>query len=256
MGLVALGMAGFVAFATAGLGAGVTPWLVPVALIVASVGYMARRLRIERGLLEAEDPAAGSEIFTIRGALRQVRTAVSAVVARVRTVRPVWVLVAGLLVIAGVTATKLIAIERAPTAQLAAGPGAVTPGASPTLTPTVGPTGSRFTVEPAGQDGELVVTLDLLDEQPIEIPALAGLSEVPSGWQARVVIAQLEGGALQFTLLGDVPATTSLGDAWSATARSCGIAPQPFGLRVQGSPGHYVFRLAPQLTPTSCQARL
>ncbi len=254
MGVVAVGMAGFVAFAAAGLGAEVTPWLVPIALIVASVGYMARRLRIERGLLEAEDPAAGSEIFTIRGALRRLRTAVSTVVARVRTVRPVWVLVAGLLVIAGVTATKLLAIQRAPLprAEVAA---VVAP--TPVVRSTVAPTGSRIWVEPVGRDGTLEIRLDLYDEQAIEIPALAGMAEVPPGWQARVVLTQLEGQPVQIALLGDAQAqTSSLGDAWSLTTESCGIATRPFGLRVQGSPGHYVLRVAPQLTPASCEPRL
>ncbi len=251
MGLVAFGMAGFVVFATAGLGAGVTLWLVPVALIVASVGYIARRLRIERDLLEAEDPAAGSEIFTIRGALRQVRTAVSAVVARVRTVRPVWVLVAGLLVIAGVTATKLLAMKRAPLplAQVAAAP--------PTAVarPTVAPTGSRISVGPPGNEGLLKVTLDLVDQQPIEIPSLAALQQVPPGWHGRISIRQIEGLPLQVSLLGDAQTTTtSIGSSVWVEADSCGIASQPFGLRLQGEPGHYVIYVGPNLWPAYCPA--
>ena len=51
----------------AGIAAFDDAWLVPIAMLVATVAVVVRKLRNERDLLEAEDPAAGSEIFTIRG---------------------------------------------------------------------------------------------------------------------------------------------------------------------------------------------
>jgi hypothetical protein len=47
-----------------------------VAVVVVAMGFIARTLRDERALLEIDDPAAGSELFTIRGALRELRASV------------------------------------------------------------------------------------------------------------------------------------------------------------------------------------
>ncbi|MEP6864851.1 MAG: hypothetical protein ABJE66_29795 [Deltaproteobacteria bacterium] len=47
-----------------------------VAVVVVTMGFIARTLRDERALLEIDDPAAGSELFTIRGALRELRASV------------------------------------------------------------------------------------------------------------------------------------------------------------------------------------
>ena len=223
-----------------------TPWLAPVALLLAVIGLVARRLRIERELLEAEDPAAGSEIFTIRGALRRLGSAASTVLARVRGVRPVWVLVAGLLVIAGVTATKLLEVKGPPPPppQLAA--------STPRIAkPAIAPSGSRSSIEPMGR-GVLKVVLDLVDDQPIEIPGLAALAAVPAGWQARVSIRQLEGLSLQVSLAGGSMQPVSIGSEIRPTTSSCGIEAEPFELRIQGAPGHYVLYAEPVLTPADC----
>jgi len=54
-------------------------WLLfAISVIVLAVGLVARTLRKERTLLEVDDPAAGSELFTIRGAIREVRTQLAA----------------------------------------------------------------------------------------------------------------------------------------------------------------------------------
>jgi hypothetical protein len=160
-----------------------TPWLVPVALIGLAGALVIRKLRKERDLLQAEDPAAGSEVFTIRGFFRQLRGSIAPLVARVKQVKPIWVLVAGLLVIASFTAIKLTEVKGEPIAkvQLAA-TGAPTPVVRPT--PTVAPTGSKSTVEQV-EMGRLKITLDLVDDQPIEIPSLAGMTTIPSHWHIR-----------------------------------------------------------------------
>jgi hypothetical protein len=44
----------------------------------------------------------------------------------------------------------------------------------------------------------------------------------------------------------------SIGSDASLDAESCGIATQPFGLRLQGGPGHYVIHVGPTLMPASC----
>lgn len=237
---------GVVVLAMAASTFALTPWLVPVALIVGTLGCVVRRLRIERDLLEAEDPAAGSEIFTIRGALRQLRAAASAVLARVRTVRPIWVLVAGLLVIAGVTATKLLAM-RAPLAQAPVAAVAATTAPTPTLAPT----GSRSMVEVV-RDGRVKIELELVDNRPVEIPAIAGLALVPPGWVARVEIKETEGSSLDVWFGERLLPALSIDEPADMVVPSCGIVSQSFGLRVQGAPGHYVLYVEPTLRPTRC----
>jgi hypothetical protein len=46
------------------------------AVLIITVGFIVRTLRAERALLEIDDPAAGSELFTIKGALRELRASV------------------------------------------------------------------------------------------------------------------------------------------------------------------------------------
>lgn len=241
-------VAAAIAFAGAGIAVATTLWLVPIALIVATVALVGRRLRIERELLEAEDPAVGGELFTLRGFIRQLRASLAPVVARVRGVKPVWVLVGGLLAIAGYTGLRLVEVERVSKVQTytaAAAP-------EPVQVADLGPTGSRATTQPMG-DGRILVELDLVDGEPLDIPALAGLSNVPMGWSARVTIQQVEGLSLEVSaFLDDATQRVSIGDDVTMTRSTCGMGPLPLGLRVRGAPGHYVLYIEPVLTPTSC----
>jgi hypothetical protein len=228
-----------------------TPWLVPLALVGASAALLIRKLRIERDLLQAEDPAAGSEVFTIRGFVRKLRTSIAPVVGRVKQVKPIWVLVAGLLVIASITAMKLSEVQRGPRLSDAKVSAAATPVAR--SIPAVTPTGSKSSVEPLG-DGRLKLTLDLVDDQAITIPSLAGMATIPSQWMVRIKFEQVEGLGLHVSLFGDDQATSLLqiGSPMTATTSSCGMMAQPFGLRMQGEPGHYVVYIEPTLTPAGC----
>jgi hypothetical protein len=238
------------ALALAGAGAAVltTLWLVPVALVVAMVALVVRRLRIERDLLQAEDPAAGSEVFTIRGFIKQLRATVAPVVARVRSVKPIWVLVTGMLIIAGVTATKLLE-QRETHPRLS--DAAISKPAAPPPT-TLGPTGSTSTVT-ITTEGVLAIQLDLADEQPLDIPALAGLKNIPTGWRADVRVTHREGPALQVSLAGgEDTVRVSAGDNASVHSKNCGIGELPPTLRVQGAPGHYKLYVFLTLTPAGC----
>jgi hypothetical protein len=71
-GLVAMALT-FVGFGKAAAFA----WpLCGLAVVVVTMGFVARTLRDERALLEIDDPAAGSELFTIRGAIRELRASI------------------------------------------------------------------------------------------------------------------------------------------------------------------------------------
>lgn len=241
--------AGALAIAGAGIAVATTPWLVPPALIVAVAAVVLRRLRIERELLETDDPAAGSEIFTLRGLVRQVRGSIAHVLARVRTVRPIWVLVAGVLVIAGHTGFSLVRMATPPPERVEAPAPLVGAAQTPVVASDHGPTGSRFTVQPLG-DGRLAIAIDLVDDLPLDIPSLAGLAAVPSGWTARVRISQTEGLALEVSDVRDEQThSLSIGNDAMVTLRGCNMAAQPLALRLRGAPGHYVVYVQPTLTP-------
>lgn len=227
-----------------------TLWLVPIAMLLATAAFVVRKLRVERDLLQAEDPAAGSEIFTIRGFIRQLRASLAPIGARVRRVRPVWVLVTGLLVIAGFTATKLLTQTALPNTRSAAAVAA--PTSTQQSMPDLGPSGSRWSLQPTGE-GRLKLDLELVDDRPIGIPMVGGLAHVPTGWSARITLDQTEGLPLRVGAIAS-ETTSPLGIESDAvlTIESCGMSQPPLGVRVQGPPGHYVLYVQPMLIPTSC----
>jgi hypothetical protein len=225
-------------------------WLVPVALMFAAVGLVVRRLRIERDLLQAEDPAAGSEIFTIRGFIRQLRASASAFVARIKKLPRQRVAIGAGAIAAAIGATMvLIPTKHANQTSQAA----VIAGHNTTAKATIvtEPSGAKSSVEPMG-DGRLMITLDLVDDAPLDIPALAGMRNVPPMWMARVKVEQITGVALQVSPFGGAAQQLSIGTDVIATQSNCGIGEQPLGLRLQGSAGHYVLYVEPTLMPTDC----
>jgi hypothetical protein len=238
------------AVVTGGIAAATSLWLVPLALIVATVALVVRRLRIERDLLQAEDPAAGSEIFTIRGFMRQLRTTASAAIARVRKVRRRRALVAMAVCAAGLGAALAMfraSPDKPPVAVIAAhqinGKAAVTP--------VIAASGAKSLVESMG-DGRLKITLDLVDDSALYIPALAGMRNVPPMWMGRVKVEQIEGVSLQVAPFGETMYALSIGSDVIETKANCGIGEQPLGLRIQGGAGHYVLYVEPTLMPAGC----
>lgn len=249
-------IAALLALLGAALGLAIDPWLVPIAAIVSVIGFVVRRLRVERELLEADDPAAGSEIFTLRGLVARVRAVLARSFARVRTVRPIWVLVTGLLAIGAYTGFQLVEQSSRAPVPLHSNTPAPTVEPAPTQDvvppepePVQGPTGSRYTVRPVG-NGSLEIAIDLLDEYPLTIPSLAGMTYVPRGWRADVRITQSVGLGLAVSDARDVQRhALSIGNDAVLTLRSCGVSMQPLALRVQGAPGHYVLSVQPTLAP-------
>jgi hypothetical protein len=239
------------AIVTAGLSVAVTAWLVPVALIIGACALVVRKLRIERELLDTDDPAAGSEVFTIRGALRGLRASIAPVVARVRSIKPIWVLVTGLLAISTVTAYKLVQV------RASSAPSPLVPTATataPTLAdglPTQTATGSRFTVDTL-PEGVLRIELELADEHVVEIPNLAALTSVPPQWSAAMRVQQLEGVGLHVSAFDAGFELVAIGNDVELSGESCGIAPRPLALRLRGAAGRYVLHVKPRLEPAFC----
>jgi hypothetical protein len=232
------------------LAAGTSLWLVPPALILAAMAIVVRRLRVERDKLQAEDPAAGSEIWTIRGFIRQMRATGAAVITRVKKIRRRKIIIGGAVVAAGVAGALMMvpAKKMKPVAHAQAGVARVTKN----VAPVVAPTGSKSKVEPMG-DGRLMVTIDLVDTTPIDIPSISGMSNVPPTWNARLKLQQVEGIGLSIFAFGaDAMQVLSIGNDITVTSSACGIEMTPLSLRVQGEAGHYVFYVEPVLTPAGC----
>ena len=246
---------GTLAILTAGGAALWSVWLVPVALVVATVGLVVRKLRKERELLEAEDPAAGSEIFTIRGFFRSLRQSIAPVFARLRQVKPIWVLVAGILAIAGYTALKVVDTKQELShreALAVAAAAAKEPYSAHTPPRNTSPTGSRANVEMIG-DGRIKIDIDLADDKPLDVPALAGLRFLPHGWRARTTIALSAGQALNVSVAGDPMESLEYTHDVTQASENCAMDfPAGFDLRVQGAAGHYTMYVTPVVTPTSC----
>jgi hypothetical protein len=241
---------GALAIVTAGLAVSISPWLVAVASVIGACALVVRRLRIERELLDAEDPAAGSEVFTIRGALRQLRASIAPVVARVRSIKPVWVLVIGLLTIAGVAAYKVVTTRHPAPIPMHSSHAGISSSVPIRSTATM-PTGSRFTVDTL-PDGVLRIQLELIDDNPVDIPSLAAIASIPPQWAATMRVQQFEGVGVQVSAFDAGYQLVTIGNELDLSAESCGVAARPFALRVKGVAGRYVLHVKPTLKPAYC----
>lgn len=225
-----------------------TLWLVPITMLLATVALVVRRLRIERNLLQAEDPAAGSEIFTIRGFFKQLRASLAPIATRIRSVRPVWALVTGLLVIASFTAIRFFQVQTSTKTPMQA---AIAASATQLPVPDFGPTGSMWRVTP-GTGGTFRIDLHLVGDRPIHIPALGGIPYVPAGWKAHITVVSEEGLPLEVSPVAGESTTIVESAGTTLELKSCGLTEAPFGLRVHGKPGHYVLHVKPELVPADC----
>src|SRR5688572_4181155 len=100
--------------------------------------------------------------------------------------------------------------------------------------------------------GRPKIPLFLVEASPVDIPALAGMRNVPPMWMARLKLELVEGVALQVGMFGAGVESISIGEERTATQANCGIGEQPLGLRFEGPPGNYVLFVEPTLTPAGC----
>ena len=237
-----------IAIVSLGIAFATTMWLVAPALIAAAAALVVRRLRIERDLLQAEDPAAGSEIFTIRGLLRQLRASGASVVCALRATRRRRMALT--VTCTAVAAGAIVFVYSSPQEPMII----VT---KPEITytpsqPTVTATGSTYRVEPIG-DGQLRVTFEIADTQPVTLQNLAGLDRVPHGWNARVSITLIEGETMRVTPFADEPHDAiQHGQPLERSQASCALEAPPMKLSVAATPGRYVLLVAPVLEPAGC----
>lgn len=230
-----------------------------VALLAASIAFVVWRLRKERDLLDTEDPAAGSEVFTVRGFIREVRVVLDKgrQVVRRATVKQLGVLAAVAFVGAGILAAMtgsstttgaMFGGDKANIKKpLLALPQIVTPS---------GTSSSKYKIEQLG-NGSLRVNVTLEDDQPLDV-AFPGVVTVPHGWTARVqLFVESQDGTVSLSAFpGDMTTpmkelTTERETSFSLSA--CDEVGHPLGLRVQSAkPGHYIYLITPVLELAGC----
>ena len=231
--------------------------LAGVGAIGVAIAVMARKLRRERALLEIDDPAAGSELFTIRGAIRQVRAGLAIARSALLSVRRrYWVM----LLTAGVisTAIGLLLRPREPAPLTPAPPTpalAIAAAAEPA--PVVEPAyrtepSQPTTVMQVGSRLEVTVRLD--DDGAAVVP-LSGFVVVPQAWQAVLFVEHIEGGPV--TVVGS-GATARVGmnhHSARVSIEAC-AGPRPFALRLTDGPARQPVTLyvTPSLTVDNCRS--
>ena len=238
-GLVAAG-------STAGL------WMSGVAIGSGAVGLVGRRLRRERNQIAAEDPAAGSEVFTIRGVLRSLRAASSTAYRTIRRLRGYKAWRFG---VVGTLAAGAIAIVvvRKPESPAAAKPGSVMPQAN-RAEPRRAALDPAYRIERVGDRFQIDL---VLDGSPIDIPSLSDLGMVPPDWHATVKIASdAEVAISPFETTAAAIVLDSLNSHGEFRIDNCDGRVQPLGLHVAprtNQPGPHKVTL--YVTPTLGVAR-
>ncbi len=162
-----------------------------IAVLAVGVGAIVWRLKKERALLEVEDPAAGSEIFTIRGLLREIHSGL--VVVKTQFLK---LSVRNRLVLAGVAvmATGAVVVSHARNDAAKAQAAAVAAKYdlamnAPPLVPAIQndfPVDLPYSVVRTGDRFQVDATLDTKGE--LTVPMI-GFSEVPLNWSATLEIA-------------------------------------------------------------------
>ena len=177
-------------------------WLLcGVGVVTVSVGVIARTLRKERALLEVEDPAAGSELFTIRGMLRQIRESMVAAKQAMSFVKRRYWLIGGTvtaLVLIATGANMLVKARHEASAANAVITANAQAQALPrsTLIPLAPPDvndKAPYKVERVGNRFRVEATLD--DKGEMIVPMI-GFATVPESWSATLDIQLISGGTV------------------------------------------------------------
>jgi hypothetical protein len=158
-------------------------WICMVLSVISgSIALINWRLAKERAALELDDPAAGSELITLRGLLDACKNAFVSAKARVSPS-----------MVVGASAFGLLAIF-AGSPVTAGTTNASTTASRPVRGSVLQPVrkafsgSSSYIVMPTG-DGRLRVSATFVDGKPIDLlGGLSGLEVLPPNWKARVVV--------------------------------------------------------------------
>jgi hypothetical protein len=185
-------------------------WSLGAAVIAATIALVGRSLRRERVLIRAEDPAAGSEVFTLRGVARRIRAAAKATRAwlgrRSRKVTAAIAIAPVVAIVGYAISTRGSNAPKTPAVSL--GLSDVARELSelpkpPKLTHRTVPTDidtSSYHIEACGYwEACWRLSITFHGSKIVEVPSLfPGLSAVPAGWHASIDVT-LDDDNLDFT---------------------------------------------------------
>lgn len=154
-----------------------------VSVIAGSIAFIDWRLKCERKAIDAQDPAAGSELFTLRGLLASMRSAFKSVRRRVSTPMAIGAVAFGTLL---VCAGSPIATSKGASASAASQPMTMKRPTNVIVAPTPG--NSSYTTMATG-DGRIRVDARFVEGKPLVLEGIGGVMYVPQGWRARVTVS-------------------------------------------------------------------
>jgi hypothetical protein len=235
-------------------------WLCTVVSVISgSIAFINGRLAKERAALEVNDPAAGSELFTLRGFIDACKRNVASARAHITPAMVVASCAFGvLLVCAG---------GPVPSGKAAASAQRMHPITLSVPTAQAAQLGTSSYEATPSTDGRLRITATFVDGKPISVVGLNGIAVVPKNWKARVVVSldksDLPGQVAVTPFAGDdtVAALHMGGDALEQrfTTGVCDEDEQQLGLSLVPDPtwpaGTYTatFLVEPSLELALCQ---
>ncbi len=172
-----------------------------LAVLSGSIAVIDGWLAKERAALEVNDPAAGSELFTLRGLFEACKR--SFLSARAHVTPPMVVASCAFGVLLVCAGSPIPTGPRKASASIHNGIAVGTVGSTRAL---VKSGDSSFDITPTN-DGRLRITATFVDGKPIQINGLHGIGAIPQSWKARVVV-RLETNDLP----GQVSVTPFMGD--------------------------------------------
>lgn len=228
--------------------------LLGASTVLMTIGLIGRALKSERDRLEVDDPAAGAEIFTIRGALKQVRETVTAASRTVRGMnrKQVVMSAASLAIIAGGVTVYRAKHREVKGQQIAAGvvvPYNVKPDQLLPLAPPPDDDHLPYTVTRVAHAFEVRATLN--DKGELVVPMI-GFSTVPRSWRASLEVTAASNDTFAIVNNGSEK-SVKRGDSVYVEVDAC-KEPQPLALSLRGQPGEsVVFEVVPDMTIAACQ---
>jgi len=216
-------------------------WLVTGTLLATATAFVVRRLRIERAKLQAEDPAAGSEMFTWRGVVDRVRSLARYLKGRNAKIA----LGASVFLVAAFynsgTPARQPAMTKSMTMTNVTMPNPAVPNSG----------GYRFV---SLGDGRLQIVAELEAKTPLDIQSFSGLAMVPPGWMLNVGVEVRDLDRTGSAIVSMEDQHIEKEGAFSISA--CGMAAKPINMRIESAErGSVNVIIRPTLLPATCGER-
>lgn len=178
-------------------------WLLTaLSVITGAVAFVTWRLKVERKALEIDDPAAGSELFTLRGALDSLRGLAAGIRRHISARMVVGVGAFALLLVCAGDRTALGPTQVAAATSLRP--------TSVKAAPLVIPGKTSLLLARPTSDGRIRFDVRFVDGKPITLFDLHGFSSLPKGWRARVTVSLVDSALPGMVAVSPFPGNTDV----------------------------------------------